>query len=199
MNINPYLTEAQRKILEQAKIGVAGLGGLGSNVMMHLVRSGICHFAGADFDVVSEGNLNRQFFFLDQLGKKKTEALAENLRRIRKGLDLDFRDIRLTEENVPDFFAGCDIVVEAFDDPDAKSMLIAALSRIGIPVVAASGLAGFGRSNAMKVRKAGNNLYLVGDLVTGISAKQPPAAPRVNIAAAMEANTVIALLLGMEI
>ena len=55
------------------------------------------------------------------------------------------------------------------------------------------------RADEEKVRKAGNNLYLVGDLVTGISAKQPPAAPRVNIAAAMEANTVIALLLGMEI
>ena len=68
-----------------------------------------------------------------------------------------------------------------------------------IPVVAASGLAGFGKSNDIRVRKAGKNLYLVGDLVSGISAKLSPFSPRVGIAAAMQANTVISILLGMEI
>lgn len=199
MNVNPYLTSAQRKILEQAKIGVAGLGGLGSNVLAHLVRSGIRRFVAADFDVVSASNLNRQFFFADQVGRKKTEALAENLRRIDPDLELDFRDIRLTEENTQDLFADCDVVVEAFDKADAKSMLIGALADSGIPVVAASGLAGFGKSNDIRLRKAGDNLYLVGDLVSGISAELAPASPRVGIAAAMEANTVVAILLGMEI
>ena len=199
MKINPYLTNAQREILEKAKIGVAGLGGLGSNVLAHLVRSGIRRFVAADFDVVSASNLNRQFFFADQIGRKKTEALAENLRRIGRGLILDFHDLRLTEHNTRDFFSGCDIVVEAFDNADAKTMLIGALANSGIPVVAASGLAGFGKSNDIQIRKAGKNLYLVGDLVSGISEELAPASPRVGIAAAMEANTVVAILLGLEI
>ena len=199
MNVNPYLTDAQRKVLERAKIGVAGLGGLGSNVISHLVRAGIRRFVAADFDVVSASNLNRQFFFADQVGRKKTEALTENLRRIDPDLELDFRDLRLTEENTQDLFADCDVVVEAFDKADAKTMLIGALADSGIPVVAASGLAGFGKSNDIRVRKAGKNLYLVGDLVSGISPELAPASPRVGIAAAMEANTVVAILLGMEI
>ena len=199
MEVNPYLTPAQRKILEQARIGVAGLGGLGSNVLAHLVRAGVRRFVAADFDVVSASNLNRQFFFADQVGRKKTEALAENLRRIARGLILDFHDLRLTAENIPEFFAGCDIVVEAFDKAEAKTMLIGALANSGIPVVAASGLAGFGKSNDIQVRKAGKALYLVGDLVSGISAKLSPFSPRVGIAAAMEANTVISILLGLEI
>ena len=199
MNVNSYLTDAQRTVLEKAKIGVAGLGGLGSNVLSHLVRAGIRRFVAADFDVVSASNLNRQFFFADQVGKKKTEALAENLRRIAPDLELDFRDLRLTEENTQDLFADCDVVVEAFDKADAKTMLIGALADSGIPVVAASGLAGFGKSNDIRVRKAGKNLYLVGDLVSGISPELAPASPRVGIAAAMEANTVVAILLGMEI
>ena len=199
MKINPYLTDAQREILEKAKIGVAGLGGLGSNVLSHLVRAGIRRFVAADFDVVSASNLNRQFFFADQVGKKKTEALAENLHRIGRGLILDFHDLRLTEHNTREFFSGCDIVVEAFDKADAKTMLIGALADSGIPVVAASGLAGFGKSNDIRVRKAGKALYLVGDLVSGISPELAPASPRVGIAAAMEANTVVAILLGMEI
>ena len=91
------------------------------------------------------------------------------------------------------------MVVEAFDKADAKTMLIGALADSGIPVVAASGLAGFGKSNDIRVRKAGKNLYLVGDLVSGISPELAPASPRVGIAAAMEANTVVAILLGMEI
>lgn len=199
MNVNPYLTDAQRTILERAKIGVAGLGGLGSNVLSHLVRAGVRRFVAADFDVVSESNLNRQFFFADQIGRKKTEALAENLRRIDPDLELDFRDIRLTAENIPEVFAGCDVVVEAFDKAEAKTMLIGALAKRGVPIVAASGLAGFGKSNDIRLRKAGANLYLVGDLTSGISAELAPASPRVGIAAAMEANTVIALLLGNEL
>ena len=199
MNVNPYLTDAQRTVLEKAKIGVAGLGGLGSNVISHLVRAGIRRFVAADFDVVSASNLNRQFFFADQVGRKKTEALAENLRRIAPDLELDFRDLRLNEESTQDLFADCDVVVEAFDKADAKTMLIGALADSGIPVVAASGLAGFGKSNDIRVRKAGKALYLVGDLVSGISPELAPASPRVGIAAAMEANTVVAILLGMEI
>ncbi len=199
MNVNTYLTESQKTVLERAKVGVAGLGGLGSNVLCHLLRAGVRRFVAADFDAVSASNLNRQFFFADQIGMKKTDALAENLRRINPDAELDFRDLRLTAENTPEVFAGCDVVVEAFDKADAKTMLISALSASGIPVVAASGLAGFGKSNDIRLRKVGKNLYLVGDLVSGISSELAPASPRVGIAAAMEANTVVALLLGIEV
>ena len=199
MEVNPYLTSAQKSILERAKIGVAGLGGLGSNVLCHLVRAGIRRFVAADFDVVSASNLNRQFFFADQIGMKKTEALAANLRRISRRLELDFHDLKLTEENIPELFADCDIVVEAFDKAEAKTMLIGALADSGIPVVAASGLAGFGKSNDIRLHQVNPRLYITGDLTSGISPELAPASPRVGIAAAMEANTVIALLLGEEL
>ena len=199
MEVNTYLTDAQRAILAKATIGVAGLGGLGSNVLNHLVRAGIRRFTAADFDVVASSNLNRQFFFADQIGMKKTDALEANLRRINPDLELDFRDLRLTAKNIPEVFSGCDVVVEAFDRAEAKTMLIGAMAKTGVPVVAASGLAGFGLSNAIRVRKVSGKLYLVGDLTNGISAELAPASPRVGIAAAMEANTVVAILLGVEL
>ena len=198
MNVNPYLSAAQQTILERAKVGVAGLGGLGSNVLSHLIRSGVTHFVAADFDVVSPSNLNRQFYFADQIGQKKTSALAENLRRINPDIELELHDCLLTEENIPEIFKNCDVVVEAFDKADAKTMLIAALSKTNIPIIAASGLAGFGRSNNIRVRKVGSRLYLVGDLTSGISPELAPASPRVGIAASIQANTVIAILLGLE-
>jgi len=197
--MNPYLTEAQRIILEKVRIGIAGAGGLGSNCAAHLVRSGIRRFVIADFDTVCESNLNRQFFFADQLGRLKTEALRENLLRINPGLDLTLFSGRITPENAPELFAECDMVAECFDNRDAKAMLIEALLPSGKPLICASGLAGFGHSNALKVRRIGRNCYMAGDMETSVSETCPPLSPRVGIAAAMEANTILALLLGGEI
>ncbi len=197
--MNPYLTGAQRKILENVRIGIAGAGGLGSNCAAHLVRSGIRRFVIADFDTVCESNLNRQFYFADQLGRLKTEALRDNLLRINPELDLVLFSGRITAENAPELFAGCDMVAECFDSDEAKAMLIEALLPSGKPLICASGLAGFGRSNSLKVRRIGRNCFMAGDMETSVSETCPPFSPRVGIAAAMEANTILALLLGGEI
>lgn len=199
MAFNPYLGAAERARIEAARVGVAGAGGLGSNCLAHLVRCGVRRFVIADFDTVSESNLNRQFFFADQLGMPKVEAVAANLRRINPALELELYPERVTAANAVRRFGNCDITVEAFDDPDAKTMLIRALLPLGRPVVAASGIAGWGRSNAMRVQRIGKQLYMAGDRATGISEETPPYSPRVGIAAAQQANTVMALILGVEI
>lgn len=198
MDVNPFLSAEERDILGRAVIGIAGSGGLGSNCAMHLVRSGVRKLVIADFDRVAESNLNRQFFFADQIDRRKVDALGENLRRIVPGLELELHAVRVDADNAPALFGGCDIVVEAFDSGAAKQMLIQAMLNAGKPVVAASGLAGWGRSNALKMhRLGGGRLHLIGDTESGIESA-PPFSPRVGVAAAMQANTVIALLLGRE-
>ena len=199
MSVNTYLNERERRILESAVVGIAGAGGLGSNCAMHLVRAGVKKLVIADFDVVGESNLNRQFFFRDQLGRKKVDALAENLRRIEPDLSLDLRDVRLAPDNVDWTFSGCSVIVEAFDSADAKSMLLHALLPLGKPIVSASGIAGWGRSLAIGQRRIGKNLILIGDTSSDVSNGLAPFSPRVGIAAAMEANAVVSLLLGEEI
>ena len=196
MSVNTYLTPEEKTRLEQARVGIAGAGGLGSNVAAHLVRAGVRRLVIADFDVVSPSNLNRQFFFRDQVGRRKVEALAENLRRIEPGLELTLHDVRLDAANLPPLFGACDVVVEAFDNVESKSALLSALR--DRPVVSASGLAGWGRSNAMKIRRLGTNLVLVGDCASDVRAGLAPQSARVGIAAAMQANAALALLLGAE-
>ena len=198
MGANTYLTERERHILENAKVGIAGAGGLGSNVAMLLVRAGMKKLVIADFDVVNESNLNRQFFFRRQLGEKKIAALAENLRMIESDLDLSLHDVRLTPENADFVFAGCNVVVEAFDSAEAKAMLLHSLLPTGKPIVSATGLAGWGRSNDIRVRKVGRNLILVGDQTRDVRDGFPPVGVRVGIAAAMQANSVVSLLLGED-
>lgn len=197
--MNTYLKPEERVTLEGAKVGIAGAGGLGSNCAMHLVRAGVKHLVIADFDVVNESNLNRQFFFRDQLGMKKVEALKANLLRINPEAEIEIADIRLDAASSRELFAGCSIVVEAFDVVDAKVMLLGAFIGSGKKIVTASGLAGWGRSNAIRLKTMGCDIVAIGDGETGVSADETPVSPRVGIAAAMEANAVVALLLGKEL
>ena len=197
MAANTYLAPEERAALESVRVGIAGAGGLGSNCAMHLVRSGVKHITIADFDVVNESNLNRQFFFRDQIGQKKVEAIKANLLRIEPDADIRAVDIRLDVSSAREIFADCGIVVEAFDAVDAKVMLVSAFASSGKKLVTASGLAGWGRSNAMRVRKMGN-IVAIGDGETSVGDGAAPVSPRVGIAAAMEANAVVSLLLGCE-
>lgn len=198
MAANTYLTPEERAALESVRVGIAGAGGLGSNCAMHLVRSGVKHITIADFDVVNESNLNRQFFFRDQIGQKKVEAIKANLLRIEPDADIRAVDIRLDASSARKIFADCGIVVEAFDAVDAKVMLVSAFASSGKKLVTASGLAGWGRSNAMRVRKMGS-IVAIGDGETSVGDGAAPVSPRVGIAAAMEANAVVSLLLGCEL
>lgn len=199
MQTNPYLTPGERTRLAAATVGIAGAGGLGSNCALHLVRSGVGRLVIADFDVVNDSNLNRQFYFRDQIGRKKVEALRENLLRIDPEADIVALDTKIDVANAKDVFAPCGIVVEAFDRADAKSMLLGALAGSGKQLVAASGIAGWGRSNAIRLRRFGGEMVVIGDGESAVSDEMPPFSPRVGIAAAMQANTVVAMLLGREL
>jgi sulfur carrier protein ThiS adenylyltransferase len=154
----------------------------------------------ADFDVVEPSNLNRQQYFIDQIGLLKVEALAANLQRINPYVSVSTHPALLGPDNIPAIFAGCSVVVEAFDRADMKAMLVdTLLTRMpGVSVVAASGLAGYGPNNAIATRKVSPRLYLCGD---GISEAQPGnglMAPRVSIAAGHQANQTVRIILGVE-
>jgi len=186
--------------VKSATVGIAGAGGLGSAVAVALARVGVGRLIVADFDVVEPSNLNRQQFFVDQIGLPKVEALQENLARINPYVEVVAHNLRLTAANVPELFAGADVLVEAFDAADQKAMLVEAfLGRCpGKPLVAASGLAGFAPSNTVTTRRVGHHLYLVGDGETAARPGEGLMAPRVGVAAHHQANAVLRLLLGEE-
>jgi sulfur carrier protein ThiS adenylyltransferase len=184
--------------VKRATVGIAGLGGLGSAIAIALARVGVGRLVLADFDVVEPSNLNRQQFFVDQLGLPKTEALAANLARINPYVRTELHTVRLTPENVPTIFRDVDVMVEAFDRADQKAMLLESFGAAfpAKPVVMASGLAGHGSGNSVLVRKLGGNIHVIGDLESAAEPGRGLMAPRVGIAAHMQANTVLRLLLG---
>jgi sulfur carrier protein ThiS adenylyltransferase len=185
-------------LLRQATVGIAGLGGLGSTCAIALARIGVGHLILADFDVVEPSNLNRQQFFVDQIGLLKTEALRQILERINPSVAIETHAVRLVPENIPEIFAQADVLVEAFDVAEQKAMLVETFlaARPGVPVVAASGLAGAESSNSIRTKRIGRSLYLVGDERTAAQPGLGLMAPRVGVAAHHQANAVLRLLLG---
>jgi sulfur carrier protein ThiS adenylyltransferase len=183
--------------IRQFRAGIAGAGGLGSNCAVALARCGIGTLVIADFDIVELPNLNRQYYFTDQTGRLKTDALKENIMRINPTVKVITHAVKLDENNIPEVFAGCDIIVEAFDRNDMKQMLIETVQSVmpGIPVVIGSGLAGYGDNDSIRSRKIDDTLYVCGDESTTAGDELPPLAPRVGIVANMQANTVIDILM----
>lgn len=191
--------EIQARI-KKGVAGVMGLGGLGSAVAVALVRIGIGKLLLADYDVVELSNLNRQYYFADQIGLPKTVALRDTLLRINPYVCLETINERLSEERIPLLFQGVDVLVECFDDPVMKpaALRVALTALKGVGFVGASGMAGFGDNNRIVTRRIHPRVYLVGDGEAEVGPNQGLMAPRVGIAAHHQANQVLRLLLGVD-
>jgi len=187
--------------LKAACVGIAGVGGLGSVVATALARIGVGHLILADFDVVEPSNLNRQQYFVDQLGMPKVEALADTLRRVNPYIRLTTHRVLLAPDNLPVLFAPCSVLIEAFDRAEMKAMLVdTVLERLpDATVVAASGVAGYGSNNSIQTRRLNKRLYLVGDGSSEAAPGNGLMAPRVGIAACQQANQAVRLILGEEL
>ncbi len=191
-------TAATQDKLDAARVAICGCGGLGSTIAVALTRIGVGHLHLIDFDKVDMTNLNRQQYFLKDLGQYKTEALRSNLLQINPFIDITVSTVKVTDENVPMLFENEDIICEAFDVPENKTMLVnAVLENLpGKKLVSASGMAGFRSSNLVSTRRVAKNFYFCGD---GETAPEPGAglmAPRVGVVACHEANMITRLILG---
>jgi sulfur carrier protein ThiS adenylyltransferase len=191
-----YLSPEALARIKGVRVGVAGAGGLGSNCAQLLVRSGFSDFVIVDSDCIEASNLNRQFYFSDQIGQAKAQALRKNLLAINPGLRIQAIVGEVTPENVRGLFSDRHVVIEAFDRPQAKAMLVADCLDRDVFLVAASGLAGYGDADAIATHRIRDNFFMVGDLKRGIGPDMPPLAPRVAVAAAKQADLVLGFALG---
>ena len=193
------LTPEQSHLLQEAKGAVVGLGGLGSNVAMWLARLGVGHLLLYDFDKVELSNLNRQYYFLEDVGKYKAEALLAKLQQVNPYGDYQSKVARLTEANLEELLAPAHIICEALDKAEAKAMLVnGVLEKFPDKyLVAASGLAGLEDSASMTVRQITPRFYLCGDGHSDFH-ELPLCGARVGLCAAQEALTIARLILRLE-
>ena len=189
--------ELQAKF-QNAKVAVLGLGGLGSNIAIALARAGVGYLHLIDFDKVDITNLNRQQYFVHQLGQYKTEALSETLKQIAPYCQVKTTTIKVTKDDIKELLKNEDIICEAFDSAEAKAMLVEGVLE-QFPekyVVSGSGMAGLSSANTIKTRKVLSHFYLCGDEVSDIKDGLGLFSARVMVCAAQEANMVLRIIAG---
>lgn len=186
--------------VKKAKVGIAGLGGLGSNIAAALARLGVGHLVLVDFDVVEPSNLNRQSYFISHLGMKKTDALADEIRQINPFISVQTVCQRIDSGNAKEIFHDCQIICEAFDNPKAKAELINTVleEMPDVNIVSASGMAGYFSSNSIKTNRRFSRLYVCGDMEHEAKQGCGLMSPRVMICAGHEANMILRLILGED-
>ncbi|MBN1269341.1 MAG: sulfur carrier protein ThiS adenylyltransferase ThiF [Kiritimatiellae bacterium] len=192
---DPGLTET----LQSAAVGIAGCGGLGSNIAVALTRIGIGKLVLADFDAVDASNLNRQYYFIEDIGRPKVEALEATLRRINPRIRTEKRAVRLDEINVFELFKDCRVVAEAFHAAADKTMLVTAFSDPRFRdryLVCASGMASIHSSNLIQTCRIARNVFACGDFQNEPDKTHGLMAPRVAIAAGHQANMIVRILAG---
>ena len=191
-------TPGVHEIVKNATIGIAGVGGLGSSIAIALARTGVGHLIIADFDVIEPSNLNRQQYFIDQIGLPKVYALRDTLARINPHVRVTACHLRLTADNICEVFGHAEILVEAFDRAEQKVMLIETFAAQfpDRPLVSGSGMAGLNTANTIKTEQVATNLYRCGDGKTAAAPGTGLMAPRVGVAAHHQANAVLRLMLG---
>lgn len=190
--------EALQKKISAARVAVCGVGGLGSNIAISLARAGVGHIHIIDFDRVDVTNLNRQQYSAEQVGEYKTTAMTENLRAVNPYCEITADCIKLDEKNIPEILAHDDIICEAFDNPEAKAVLVNSVLE-NFPekyIVGGSGMAGLGTANTIKTRRVMKKFYLCGDGVSDVSDGIGLFSSRVLVCAGHQANMILRIIAG---
>ncbi len=127
------------KKLQNASVTIVGVGGVGGEVAVLLARAGIGRLRLIDFDVVDETNINRQAVaYTNTVGKKKTDVLAEIIKKINPNCLVEAISKRLTKENVGELL-GDFFVVDAIDSVQDKVELIDYATKNNLQIISAMG------------------------------------------------------------
>lgn len=135
----PEIGQQGQERLAKARILVIGTGGLGSSVLYHLAAAGVGHIGIAEFDTVSESNLNRQILYTtEDIGQLKIEIAAKRLHALNPHIKIAQHTLGITYVNAQAIFMTYDVIVECTDSFNSKEMICHAALRSDLPLVHAA-------------------------------------------------------------
>lgn len=135
----PEVGGAGQVRLAASRVGVIGLGGIGSPALQYLAASGIGRLALVDSDVVDVSNLQRQTIFTTRdVGYGKAVSARRWLANFDDTLSVDVSDARITPDNAAGLIAGCDVVVDGTDNFATRLAVSDACVAAGIPLLSAA-------------------------------------------------------------
>ena len=127
--------------LQNKKVAVFGLGGVGSYVVEALVRNGIGELVLVDHDIIDITNLNRQLYALHStIGMNKVDVARARCLDINPNLKITtYQQFYLPDQGMETIFEDCDFVVDAIDTVKAKLALIENCQHLGVRVISSMG------------------------------------------------------------
>jgi molybdopterin/thiamine biosynthesis adenylyltransferase len=138
-----WLTKSEQEELRNARVAIAGMGGVGGVHLLTLARLGVGKFSISDFDTFDQVNFNRQVgASMSTLGLAKVEVMAQQALDINPELDIRIFQQGVNEGNLDEFFEGADIYVDGLDYFvfEAREAVYRACERLKIPAVIAAPL-----------------------------------------------------------
>lgn len=137
----PIIGEEGAKKLNNARIAVFGVGGVGSWCAEALVRSGIGEITVIDGDTVSETNRNRQLIAaLSSVGKPKAEVCAARLRDINPDCSVTALNLFYSAETASEIgLSRFDYIADCIDTVTSKLLLIQTAKASGTPIISSMG------------------------------------------------------------
>ena len=132
--------EAMKK-LNNSRVAVFGIGGVGGYVVEALARSGVGSIDLIDNDTVNESNINRQIIALtDTVGRKKVDVAKERLLKINPNIRVITHDVFYTPETAETFdFREYDYIVDAIDTVSGKIDIAVRSNKAAVPVISSMG------------------------------------------------------------
>ena len=130
----PEIGEEGQERLRNAKILVAGTGGLGSPISIYLTAAGIGHIRLVDHDRIELSNLNRQILHWDDdIGKLKVESAKKKLHKLNPNASIEILSQTIEKDNVSDIVGDYDGIVDAMDNLPTRYLLNKTAIEKGIP------------------------------------------------------------------
>lgn len=138
---------AGQKKLSRSRVGIVGVGALGSNLASLCVRAGIGSVVLVDYDKVELSNLQRQMLFDEgDIGASKASRAAEKLARINSEISIEAFAQKLGEQNFNELFKNCDLLLDATDNFAARFMINEQALKAGMPWIYSGVTASYGQS-----------------------------------------------------
>jgi len=127
--------EAGQGKLKEAKVFIAGAGGLGSSVAIYLAVAGIGKITIADHDTVELSNLNRQILHRDsEIGRKKVDSAREKLTRMNPDIEVVVTSLTIEPGNADELVGDADLIVDAMDNFPTRYLLNKAALTRNVPL-----------------------------------------------------------------
>ena len=198
----PEIDAAGQEKLNESRVLIIGLGGLGSPVSMYLASAGVGQLVLVDFDKVDISNLQRQIVHTtNNIGRAKIESAKEHLTAINPEISIECIDHALDGDELYAEAEKADVIVDASDNFQTRFALNEVSVKTKTPLVSGAAIRFEGQVSVFNPKDENSPCYrclynedvAVGETCTANGV----IAPLLGIIGSIQANETLKLIMGI--